>query len=491
MGAVATRPTTATARPYERSETGDDWLVPFAPFLALAALFSIAGDADGLSGANGLGYAAQAWAITLASCTVIVDPRRTLPLLLLAGITTLLYLVRLPVASNNKTISFVFALGLLASAAVLYPRHRHLGVAFRNELYEHVRVVARLLLATMYFYGIFHKINADFFDPEVSCAVGLYRPLAAPFGLDDNPVGRYLAIWSTFAVEAIAIVGLFWRRWFAVGLIASLAFHYVIPISAYSWYMDFSSLVFALYLLSMPREASSQLYRIVREHAVEPLCSRFGRLGLLLPLAGLLMVLLFVVAGLSQVYPGRGGMLLLHSVFMALWAIVGGAAMVGMVWATVQFAPYYGKSEPRHPNWLWVIPGIYFVSCLSPYVGLKTESSINMFSNLHTEGGQTNHLLFARPPYLFSYQDELVRVVDASNPQMVQSGRSGLWNVKFSIDEYLRRNPQAWVSYQRADGTVARMVDARSLETAPASWLERKLLVFKQVDLARPKVCTH
>jgi len=55
----------------------------------------------------------------------------------------------------------------------------------------------------------------------------------------------------------------------------SLPFHYVIPICRYSWYMDFSSLVFALYMLSVPRDVASGLYstgawlvrRIPRLHA--------------------------------------------------------------------------------------------------------------------------------------------------------------------------------------------------------------------------------
>ena len=81
--------------------------------------------------------------------------------------------------------------------------------------YERMRVVARALLAVMYFYGIFHKINTDFFDPTVSCAVALYDPLASGFGLAGNPIGHQVAIWSTFIIETITIVALYWKRFFA------------------------------------------------------------------------------------------------------------------------------------------------------------------------------------------------------------------------------------------------------------------------------------
>ena len=39
-----------------------------------------------------------------------------------------------------------------------------------------------------------------------------------------------------------------------------------------------------------------------------------------------------------------------------------------------------------------------------------------MFSNLHTEGGQTNHLLFSSPPYLFDYQQDVVQIIATSSP---------------------------------------------------------------------------
>jgi hypothetical protein len=109
----------------------------------------------------------------------------------------------------------------------------------------------------MYFYGIFHKINTDFLDPRVSCAVALYDPLARGFGFDGHPIGHQIAIWSTFIIETITLIALYWKRYFAVGLICGLMFHFVIPISTYSWYMDFSSLVLALYALSIPREVST------------------------------------------------------------------------------------------------------------------------------------------------------------------------------------------------------------------------------------------
>lgn len=464
-----------------------DGLTAFAPFWGAAAFFSVIGDPQGLIGREGLIYALLCWASLACSALLVLVPRRTGVLVGLAAVTVALYLVRLPVASNNKTITTVFDFCLLASAGWLAFRTKRID---RVEFYELLRIPARLLLAIMYFYGIFHKINTDFLDPTVSCAVGLYKPLASPFGLEDNLIGRYLAIWSTFVIEGIAIVALFWRRWFAVGLLIALVFHYIIPISAYSWYMDFSSLVFALYMLSMPREASAQIYTIVYTHLVHPLRHMLGRVGVLAPAIVVIGVAGGVVLALALAIPGRPALMLLHSIFILVWAVVGGAAMTVMAYAAVQHLPYNVTNAPAAPRWPYIIPGLFFLSCLSPYVGLKTESSINMFSNLHTEGGTSNHLLMPEPPYLFDYQRNVVRVVDSSSAALRKTGERGLYNVQFTIDEYLRRHPEAWVSYTR-NGQLFERVTAADLTSRPASWIERKLLIFKHVDMERPKVCTH
>ncbi|WP_232494351.1 thiol-disulfide oxidoreductase [Novosphingobium kaempferiae] len=465
-----------------------DGLTAVAPCWGVAALFSIVGDPWGLIGREGALYMLLAWSVVGTSAVTILFPRKTWALVALAACTVLLYAMRLPVASNNKTITTVFDLCILLSAAVLASK----GSLDRQSLYESLRTPARLILATMYFYGIFHKINTDFLDPTVSCAVGLYKPLAEPFGLEDNLFGRYLAIWSTFVIEGIAIVALFWKRWFAIGLTSALVFHYIIPISAYSWYMDFSSLVFALYMLTMPREASAKIYEITCRHLVEPLRSLFGRVGILAPAAGLLLAATLVVLLLALANPGRPALMLLHSIFILTWAVVGGVAMTAMIYAAMVYLPYRGGSSGRSPYaaWNWIVPTLFFVSCLSPYVGLKTESSINMFSNLHTEGGTTNHLMFSRPPYLFDYQQEVVQVVASSSPSLSKTAREGRMNVLFSIEEYLRRHPDQWVSYIH-DGQLIENATAATLPVEAAWWLERKLLIFKQVDPARPKVCTH
>jgi hypothetical protein len=129
---------------------------------------------------------------------------------------------------------------------------------------------------------------------------------------------------------------------------------------------------------------------------------------------------------------------------------------------------------------------------MSPYLGLKTESSIAMFSNLHTEGSVTNHLLFEQPPYLFSFQESLVEIKGSTDEVLQHHADRGRRLVEYEFWRHLRAHPEASVTYQ-LDGQTYTLERAGDHATAAAAapWLLDKFLLFKPVDPARPKVCSH
>lgn len=464
-------------------------LVAFAPVWGAAMLFSLAGDRNILMLRSGVMLFALTWGAIGVAITLIVRPRLTQLLYVLAALMIARYALLLPVASNNKTISlFMNASILLCAMQAWWIGLR--DAEFRDVTYERMRVIARALLAVMYFYGIFHKINTDFFDPRVSCAVELYKPLASGFGLAGNPIGHQMAIWATFVIETITIVALYWKRYFAIGLLFGLMFHFVIPISTYSWYMDFSSLVLALYILSIPREVSGEFFErcagIFRRSR-----ARFGSIGLLLPFL-VVAALALLIVGTAAVRAKHIEMVfqLYNSVWVLFWAIYGGITMVLLASVAIHHLPWRGHSPARQPLWVYALPAFLFLSCLSPYVGLKTESSIAMFSNLHTEGGVTNHLLFEQPPYLFDYQKDVVEIIATSSPALMPVAAKHDGMVYHALKQHLRWNPDFWVTYRR-NGQVFEKVTAATLGEPKPNLLERKFLIFKTVDFDRPKVCTH
>lgn len=468
-----------------------DGLVAFSPVWAAAVIFSVAGDRNLLAFRDGAWLGVMSWASLGVAATLICRPRWTRLLMLLAAIMLTRYAVAMPVAGNNKMISAFMNAGILIISAHAFLKYRE-TVEMRSIIYEHMRVVARGLLAVMYFYGIFHKINTDFLDPNVSCAVALYKPLAQGFGLGNSPMGKYLAIWSTFIVEAVAIVALYWKRYFALGLLPALMFHFAIPISAYSWYMDFSSLVLALYILSVPREVSTlfyercaRLFRVLRE--------RFGVFGTALPFGVVIGGAVAVVAAMAAVSTQRtiAPSHAYQSVWVLMWVVYGGISMLLLAAAALNHLPWHGHPGPRRPLWVYAVPAVLFVISASPYLGLRTEASIAMFSNLHTEAGQTNHLWITRPLDLFSYQRDVAMIKASSDPELQSLADRNLGLVMFSLRERLRKKPEHWVSYE-LNGAIHERETAQSIRAfTHANALERKLLIFKPVDFARPKVCTH
>ena len=497
MSVPANRPTTgfwrlfwpAADRVTERIAA--DGLIAFSPVWAAAAVFSLAGDRNLLLFRDGALLAMMSWTALAVALLLIWRPRRTQLLILLAALMLTRYAIAMPVAGNNKMIAAFMNGSILIICAHALLRFNS-GTAMRENVYEHMRVVARALLAVMYFYGIFHKINTDFLDPRVSCAVALYTPLADGFGLQDSLIGKHLAIWSTFIVEAVAIASLYWKRYFAAGLLLALMFHFVIPISIYSWYMDFSSLVLALYILCVPREVSEQFYDRCAA-LFRGLRERFGALGQALPFgiviggAVALVGILAVFGRQAQVAPSHA----YQSVWVLIWVVYGGVTMLLLADAALSHLPWRGASGPRRPSWLYAMPALLSIVSFAPYVGLRTEASIAMFSNLHTEAGISNHLLIRQPFDLFPYQRDVAMIKASSDPDLQHFADRELGLVMFSLQERLRQGPQHWVTYE-LNGVLHERATAASLSAfTHATALERKLLIFKPVDFARPKACSH
>ena len=231
--------------------------------------------------------------------------------------------------------------------------------------------------------------------------------------------------------------------------------------------------------------AARSLFRLLRD--------RFGTIGQALPFGvviGGAVAIVALLAAFSQqerIAPSHA----YQSIWVLMWVVYGGVTMILLADAALSHLPWQGHPGPRRPLWLYAIPATLFIICLAPYVGLRTEASIAMFSNLHTEAGVSNHLLLKEPAYLFPYQRDVAMIKASSDPDLQDFADRNLGLVMFTLKERLRSKPQAWVTYE-LNGERYERVTAQSMGafTHANAW-ERKLLIFKPVDFARPKVCTH
>ena len=140
---------------------------------------------------------------------------------------------------------------------------------------------------------------------------------------------------------------------------------------------------------------------------------------------------------------------------------------------------------------LFLIPILFFLNGLSPYLGLKTESSISMYSNLYVEGKKTNHFFHGVFPGFWDYSDEVITVIKSNNNELREGESfvrydfdrrlSNLQNVEVTVKSNLKSTPQQ----------IPNIEGKWNNTYNEAHWLMKKYLIFKPIDYRTPKVCDH
>jgi hypothetical protein len=118
------------------------------------------------------------------------------------------------------------------------------------------------------------------------------------------------------------------------------------------------------------------------------------------------------------------------------------------------FSLKYRNSEQVRPavgakTWLQILLLIIVgLNSLAPYLGVKTNATMTMFSNLKIEGGVTNHLIMPRLPFE-TPADDLVAVISSSNPNVRTFKETGLLYTWHELRRKMSETPGASISYER------------------------------------------
>ena len=137
---------------------------------------------------------------------------------------------------------------------------------------------------------------------------------------------------------------------------------------------------------------------------------------------------------------------------------------------------------PVHVQWLIVLMAV--VNGFCPYLGLKTQGSFTMFSNVRTEDGHWNHLVAPQSMRIFDdFQDANLDVVATNDLRLqVDYVEPDYLVPKFEIQRVAAINPDLTVTL-RENGQDVVLKSATlmpTLGTTPNWWL-RKLLIFRPV----------
>ena len=334
--------------------------------------------------------------------------------------------------------------------------------------------IVRIEVFILYFYAVFHKLNTDFLNPNVSCATDLLKSQNIPF----LPLSSTLFVLSgyfTLFIEAAIPVLLYFSKTRRVGILIGVVFHSVLAYSSYNGYFDFSSMMLALYFLFTSRGFTVYIMRQWKRLRTIRFLNQFS-------------VRKVVFIGIS----GLAGFILLHLLVKRLpdfkdfnlyifWLIYNLTFLYFIVRYTLkrQRLTYPGQFTLAH-NSFWLLPLIIFFNGYSPYLGLKTESSFSMFSNLRTEAGVTNHYLVPASLQIFDFQKAYVQITSSSDPFLQKIADEKKMMVLFHFKDYIHTKSPQRVEYILNDKKEIYSLNGQStrkLEKPP--YILKKILSFR------------
>lgn len=427
-----------------------------------------------------------------------------LPSVLPAGIALFLasltyWFILLPTVPNHIFFEMFVHLTLLCSLGTAVITRWRLSQQPRAPsiatlAYEQARPLVIAELIVMYLFTVIHKLNHDFFDPAVSCAVSMHHELAAAVpGVPDGTWTWWPTILGTLLIEGAIPLLFLARRTRPLGILIGLVFHLFLALHPHGGIYSFSNLLFVLYALLLPDNVLRGID-----------CTWRSR-----PLAGRIAAKLVVVTGFAATVTLQfmslrrgGGFAAANAIGFTAWlplAIwLGGTYISGLLRRGDTAEPpevsRLGVSRP--PRLAWLLPLAVFVNGASPYLDLKTTTAFSMFSNLRTEGGHNNHLFLPRLP-LFGLQDDLVEVLETSDPRLAGFAASGDLMTWFEFRRIASTSRPGTVIRIRRNGREAILsreddVPESRLAFTPHPWWLAKLLVFRPITpFDRPMTCRH
>lgn len=443
-----------------------------SPAAALFTVFSALWAAGTLFHIASYNQWGQSRPLVIAAALVLLWPRSVPALLALSTLQIYFAWHESPFIPNHYLFAALANVSVLAAVAVRAARRQP---AFDGGgLVEIFGPPVRISLVLLYGFVVLHKLNADFFDPATSCGTMFYAEQRSRFAwLPDGPAMDIAAIVLAIGFEAAIGLLLLFRRTRHAGIVVGGLFHWFLAVTPGDRFYNFSALLLALFaLFASPSLLARGLNRLGPSR-----WTAATRLTLAL-IGGAALTGRFV----PQLTGGDRFM-----AFQWLWALYGLAVVAAWVMLWRRARPADAPSDFRlTAPVLAVVPVVVIANGLMPYLGLKTETSWAMFSNLRTEGGVSNHYLLPASLQVFDYQRQLVRVHDSSDRML---GLFASRNQLLPIFE-IRRRPDVHVTISdAARGTVS----GRAGDLVPGElplW-KRKLLYFRPVDAGTRQGCYH
>ncbi|MDH3248989.1 MAG: hypothetical protein OEQ47_08510 [Acidimicrobiia bacterium] len=400
------------------------------------------------------GVASFALGLTAVAAVLRADDRRLLAALALGVPVTAI--LEAPVLGNHWLLASAVSLGVVVALV-------------RDGGWDWFGATARAMFLAFYGFAVFSKLNEDFFDPSVSCAVVYANQSRAAMGLPGLVSGSWPTVLLPLVVvlvEALVLLSLTVRRTRFAGVVLGLVFHSLISFDLGQHFYDFTSVLFPLFLLFIFQ-------------------GRLDRLGEYLPertqtIVGITLCLFVVASVLPRTQVTS---VILDTGFFFVWI----PYAIGMVTYVARLS--VGRHEfALRPHGLiaWSLILLIGLNGLMPYLEIKTANSWNMYSNLTVVNGESNHLLVRSGFPVLGGHGDLIEVISTEDPGLRPYVGSEWRLTDRALESYLARNPGVEVEYLQGGVTSVR---SSTLDPSGPSVTLRDLAVLRAVDASAPSRC--
>lgn len=317
------------------------------------------------------------FAVFVVALFLLLKPTSLLRLNLYCLLQVLEVLCLLPEVPNHWLLTFFVNSTILASYSIR-------GGDREDKLFSAIRLQVLIL----YFFSFFHKLNSDFLNPAHSCASVYYKRAAdwLPF-LSTSDCSIHLLIYGTLALEFLLFAMLFATRPRKYAVFLGLLLHLSFTFSIEKNFFNFSSTMFALLFLFLDPTSVEGLAKDYQDKIFKNL-----QLGAVL-FSVVLLALNFLVT--ESFFFG----LYYQGVYLFWFSYAG----IVLFLFSKNFARLASAKATVCFSSLYVFVLLVFLNGLSPYVGIKTRTAWQMYSNLWISDTDSNHLIVPRSLDLFGY----------------------------------------------------------------------------------------
>lgn len=435
---------------------------------------------------------------SLTAIIVLTRPKSLVAFLVMVGAHLASVLIDLPYVVNHWIFVGVMDIAILLTALGLWLQHRCSRLT-GGELLQVLAPVIRWSVIVMYTFAALAKLNSDFFKPELSAAVSLYGGLSEKLGgiLPQEMWAFYLVIWGTAALECSLPILLTVRKTRWLGITLAFSFHFAMGVSGF---IPFSGFAVAFLFLFLPEDVPARFTELrVSMPWLDKACLAIARV-FRNPATPITLCLVWFLIACTRSYawlpPAQVRMAVIRVGQLLFALYYGGVAF--FVWKMYGRTLLDPSDKPQPASLklasvgLAIVPLVVILNALCPYIGLKTESSFTMYSNLQTEGNQWNHLLMPKAMKVFHWQDDLVSIIDSSYPPFQHAAKEDIRLTWFEFQRQASEADSIAVTYRRGDA-VYEVSDSKSdpVLSHPPEAYWGKWMWFREVPLPEKNTIRH